>query len=277
MPENKYKNIVIEVIGQIGILYLNRPKTLNAFGDSLGDEVVMGLRELNEHPDTIFTVLTGKGRFFSSGADVRGGIPTATSTGVSDGQKKISTYSRYAVTLEMMRSVVEHKKVLILALNGPGVGGGAAWFQGVADLVFAAEGSWLQVPFNALGLVPENGSVVTFAQSIGVHRANEFLMFGKKMSVEELQKWGLVNTIFPAKDFHKHVVEYLQEQLDINDGKSMILTKQLANAPLRDQRMVAIYNAFDALAERAVDGASVNRFAARRKELEAKSKKRSKL
>jgi peroxisomal 3,2-trans-enoyl-CoA isomerase len=171
----------------------------------------------------------------------------------------------------MMRSVVEHKKVLILALNGPGVGGGAAWFQGVADLVFAAEGSWLQVPFNALGLVPENGSVVTFAQSIGVHRANEFLMFGKKMSVEELQKWGLVNTIFPAKDFHKHVVEYLQEQLDINDGRSMILTKQLANAPLRDQRMVAIYNAFDALAERAVDGASVKRFAARRKELEGRS------
>lgn len=170
-----------------------------------------------------------------------------------------------------MRSVVEHKKVLILALNGPGVGGGAAWFQGVADLVFAAEGSWLQVPFNALGLVPENGSVVTFAQSIGVHRANEFLMFGKKMSVEELQKWGLVNTIFPAKDFHKHVVEYLQEQLDINDGRSMILTKQLANAPLRDQRMVAIYNAFDALAERAVDGASVKRFAARRKELEGRS------
>jgi Delta3-Delta2-enoyl-CoA isomerase len=45
---------------------------LNAFGDRLGDEVVMALRELNEHPDTIFTVLTGVGRFFSSGADVRG-------------------------------------------------------------------------------------------------------------------------------------------------------------------------------------------------------------
>jgi len=54
------------------LVQLNRPKTLNAFGDRLGDEVVMALRELNEHPDTIFTVLTGKGRFFSSGADVRG-------------------------------------------------------------------------------------------------------------------------------------------------------------------------------------------------------------
>jgi Delta3-Delta2-enoyl-CoA isomerase len=170
----------------------------------------------------------------------------------------------------MMRSVIDHKKVLILALNGPGVGGGAAWFQGVADIVFAAEGAWLQVPFSALGLVPENGSIVTLAQSIGVHRANEFLMFGKKLSVEELQTMGLVNTIFPAQDFHKHVIEYLQEQLNINDGKSMIVTKQLANAPLRDQRMVAVYNAFDALAERSVDGASVDRFAARKKDLEGK-------
>ena len=92
-----------------------------------------------------------------------------------------------------MRSVIDHKKVFILALNGPGVGGGAAWFQGVADLIFAAEGAWLQVPFNALGLVPENGSVVTFAQSMGVHRANEFLMFGKRMTVEELKSEPAAN------------------------------------------------------------------------------------
>jgi peroxisomal 3,2-trans-enoyl-CoA isomerase len=170
--------------------------------------------------------------------------------------------------LEMMRSVIDHKKVLILALNGPGVGGGAAWFQGVADLVFAARGAWLQVPFNALGLVPENGSVVAFAQSVGVHRANEFLMFGKKMSVEELQEWGLVNTLFDADGFHAKVVEYLEEQLRVNDGKSLLETKRLANQSLREGRMLAVYNAFDALAERSVDGASGARFAARRKGLD---------
>jgi Delta3-Delta2-enoyl-CoA isomerase len=174
------------------------------------------------------------------------------------------------VALEMMRSVIDHKKVLILALNGPGVGGGAAWFQGVADLVFAAQGAWLQVPFNALGLVPENGSVVAFAQSMGVHRANEFLMFGKRMTVEELEQWGLINQIFPARDFHKHVVDFLEEQLRVNDGKSMLETKRLANLPLREGRISAVYNAFDALAERSVDGASVKRFAARRKDLDGK-------
>ena len=172
--------------------------------------------------------------------------------------------------LEMIRSAIDHKKVLILALNGPGVGGGAAWFQGIADIVLAAKDAWLQVPFSALGLVPENGSIVTYAQSVGVHRANEFLMFGRKITVEELERWGLVNHIFPTENFHQHVIEFLQEQLSLNDPKSMLETKRLANLPLRDGRINALYNAFDALAERAVDGASQERFAARRNELECK-------
>jgi peroxisomal 3,2-trans-enoyl-CoA isomerase len=168
----------------------------------------------------------------------------------------------------MMRSLVEHKKVFVLALNGPGVGGGAAWFQGIADIVLAAEGAWLQVPFSALGLVPENGSALSFAQSMGIHRANDFLMFGRKLTVEELENWGLVNRIFPKDNFHASVVSFLEEQLSINDGKSMIETKRLQNASLRDGRMIAVYNSLDALAERFVEDAPKKRFEAKKKELE---------
>jgi enoyl-CoA hydratase/carnithine racemase len=63
---------------------------------------------------------------------------------------------------EMMGSMIDHKKVLVLALNGPGVGGEAVWFPGVADMVLAAKGAYLQLPFTALGLVPENGSALSF-------------------------------------------------------------------------------------------------------------------
>lgn len=50
----------------------NRPKSLNSFTGKLSQETISAIRELNEHPETVFTVLTGEGRFFSSGADVRG-------------------------------------------------------------------------------------------------------------------------------------------------------------------------------------------------------------
>lgn len=87
MP-NKYEEVIVEITGQIGIIKVpsqpplvklplnmpqfNRPKSLNSFTGKLSQETISAIRELNEHPDTVFTVLTGEGRFFSSGADVRG-------------------------------------------------------------------------------------------------------------------------------------------------------------------------------------------------------------
>jgi peroxisomal 3,2-trans-enoyl-CoA isomerase len=156
-------------------------------------------------------------------------------------------------------------------LNGPAVGGGAVWFQGAADIILAAEGAYLMVPFSSLGLVPENGSAPLFAQSMGVHRANDFLMFGKKVPVEDFEKWGFVNKIFPKEGFHQHVEKYLQEQLAVNDGKSMMEAKRLQNAPLRAQRMLAVYDSVDALAERFVEGAPAARFAKKKAELEGMS------
>jgi len=137
--------------------------------------------------------------------------------------------------------------------------------------VLAAQGAYLQVPFSALGLVPENGSAIGFAQNIGVHRANDFLMFGRQLSVEELEQWGLVNRIFPKEGFHEKVVSFLEEQLSVNDGKSMMEMKRLQNAPIRDARIVAVYNAMDALAERFVEDAPVKRFEEKRKLLACES------
>jgi peroxisomal 3,2-trans-enoyl-CoA isomerase len=169
--------------------------------------------------------------------------------------------------------------VLILALNGPAVGGGAAWFPGVADIVLASSSAWLQCPFSALGLVPENGSAISFAQSIGIHRANDFLMFGRKLSADELLAAGLYNYVWEAtgSEFQAKVKEFLDEKLAENDGKSMMEMKRLQNAPVRDARMMAVVNAVDALAERFVEGAPTERFEKKKRELEEKRKGRAKI
>lgn len=190
----------------------------------------------------------------------------------SAAQTKVAFMERFAPTIELLRSIIDHKKVFVLALNGPSVGAGAAWFQGSSDIVLAAEDSWIQVTFSAMGLVPENGSAINFAQSMGVHRANDILMFGHKCSAQELEKWGLVNQIFPTKGFHDSVVKYLEKQLEINDGKSMIETKRLMNAPRRSERMLSVYDSMEALAERFVEGAPAKRFNDMKASLEGKSK-----
>jgi peroxisomal 3,2-trans-enoyl-CoA isomerase len=141
----------------------------------------------------------------------------------------------------------------------------------MADLVLAAEDSFLEAPLSALGLVPENGSAINFSQSMGVHRSNEFLMLGRRLTAQELEQWGLVNKIFPTKGFHDSVKRYLQEQLRINDGKSMMEMKRLQNAPLRNVRILAVHDSMDALAERFVEGTPFERFALKKAELEGES------
>ncbi|KAL2830339.1 hypothetical protein BDW59DRAFT_158667 [Aspergillus cavernicola] len=151
--------------------------------------------------------------------------------------------------MELFRSMIDHRKVFVLALNGP------ASF------------------FNSLGLVPEFGAARTFAQSMGVRRANDFLMFGHKCSVEQMESWGLINRISPAESFHEHVLSFLQEQLEVNDGNS-VETKRLQNAPLRGERMLAMFDAAHALSERFVQGVPMEQFRRKTKQLSKASKAR---
>lgn len=115
--------------------------------------------------------------------------------------------------------------------------------------------------------MPEYGAARTFAESMGVRRANEFLMFGRKCTVEELEGWGVVNRVFPLEGFGGSVLEYLKGQLEVNDGGSMLETKRLVNGPLRAERVVALFDAVSALAERFVEGVPMERFQRRTGEL----------
>ncbi|KAL4886066.1 ClpP/crotonase-like domain-containing protein [Aspergillus karnatakaensis] len=272
---SKYNHLILDIRDQIGVIKLNRPEFLNAWNEALLAEMVGAVRELNEHPDTVFTVLTGEGRFFSAGADIRGGlfVPPESSTSA---QKKLFYMRKFSAELTLFTSLIHHSKIIVLALNGPGVGGGAAWFTGLADIVLASSTTYLQVPFSALGLVPEFGAVKTFAQSIGVRRANEFLMFGRKCTAQELETWGLINRVFDAQGegFQRAVREYLEKRLEVNDAGSMLESKRLMNASLREGRLVALVDAVDALAERFVAGVPMERFKKRTEELQRASEAR---
>jgi peroxisomal 3,2-trans-enoyl-CoA isomerase len=185
----------------------------------------------------------------------------------NDGEKKIYWVQELATATELVRSLIEHKKVLVLAMNGPGVGAGASWFQGSSDLFYMADDAWLSVTFSELGLIPESGSAINWANSIGVHRANDWLMFGGKATAQELQQMGMVNKLFPKQGFHESVHDYLKGMLSARSGKSMMEMKRLQNKSIRDQRILALFEAWQALAERFVDGEPSKRMKAKMEEL----------
>ncbi|KAK3051066.1 hypothetical protein LTR09_007816 [Extremus antarcticus] len=271
MSTQKYTDITVDIKDGIGTIKFNRPKALNSFGGNMVADTVAALRELDDHPDTTFTVITGEGRFFCAGADVTN-VSGRKTEFKNDGEKKLYWTAEFAPGTEFIRSMIEHKKVLVLAMNGPGVGAGGSWFQGSSDIFYMAEDAWLQVTFSQLGLIPEAGSAINWANSIGVHRANDWLMFGGKATAKELKDMGLVNKLFPTQGFHDQVHAHLKEMLRERSGKSMMEMKRLQNKPLRDQRILALFDAMQALAERFVDGEPSQRMKAKSDELLAKRK-----
>jgi len=93
-------------------------------------------------------------------------------------------------------------------------------------------------------------------------------MLGRKINVEELLQWGMVNRVFEHEGFHDKVIHFLEKQLDVNDGKSMLEAKRLMSSPLRGGRLLSLYEAVDAVAERFVEDAPVKRFAEKTRLLE---------
>jgi len=177
----------------------------------------------------------------------------------NDGEKKVYRARHFAEGAELALSMIDHRKVLVLAMNGPSVGASAAWFQGICDLFYAAGGAWLQVTFSELGLITENGSAIDWAMSLGAHRADELLILGGEVSVGELKQMGMVNQIFPKDGFHHAVHEYLLGVLDERDGDSMMVSKRLHNEGTRDRKIVALFDAWHAVSERFVNGEPLRR------------------
>lgn len=122
--------------------------------------------------------------------------------------------------------------------------------------------------------MPENGSATNWSQHMGVHRANDWLMFGGKATVEELKEIGMVNKIFPAKNFHGEVQSYLAGMLKERDGKSLMEMKRLQNKQTRDARILALFESWQALGEKFVEGEPLRRMKAKMEELAAKRKAR---
>ena len=112
---------------------------------------------------------------------------------------------------------------------------------------------------------------------MGVHKANDLMIFGREMTAQELEACGLVSRIFPTSSFHRDVQEHLRQQVEVNVGKSRVEVTRLMNASAGNSRLFAIMTSLDALPERIVDGDAYTRFADQRRKIKAKAQSRSKL
>jgi 2-(1,2-epoxy-1,2-dihydrophenyl)acetyl-CoA isomerase len=169
---------------------LSRPQALNAWNQQLGLDLLAALARVGESRDARALVITGAGRAFSSGADLKdfsGGALTA--SGRPDVYKTLT--ERYH---PIMRAVRELPLPVIAAVNGPAVGIGCSLAL-CCDLIVAARGAYFLLAFVNIGLVPDGGSSLFVPSRVGMARASEMALLGERVSSEQALQWGLINRV----------------------------------------------------------------------------------
>ena len=145
-----------------------------------------------------------------------------------------------AILMHLSNAFSKHSKILVAAMNGPAIGGGAA-VAAFADLTYAAPHTYIHTPFASLGLVTEVGTSYTLVRKLGLSLANEVMLTGRKLSAAELLQAGFVNKIFctgPTEDerFHELVMKDLKDKFgdDRLNAQAVLGIRALIRRPDRD-------------------------------------------
>jgi len=248
---------------------LNRAKIGNCLDSETYHLLIAGFKEAAKNSDVKCVLLSGTGKFFSTGADVQ-----LVLDGVDDPTKGpahvIEVIRRSAVTLT--QDLIDFPKPLVAAVNGPAVGWSAAAL-GLFDIIYMAESATIQTPFMTLGLVPEGVSSVTFPQRMGRSLASEVLLLGRKATAAELLGAGFTSHVFPDEAFDIKVSEVLEKAVAQASSASFFGGKRLLfDAKTREMLTEANKAEFLGLKQQFEDGEPIRRFKALQAQLAAKKK-----
>jgi len=212
---------------------LNRPEALNALDGQMTDDLADTFLEAAEDPTVKVLLMTGAGKAFWAGADLK-----------EMGRKTHVPKHGFG---SMINTMIDFPKPFIVAVNGVGVGIGAT-ICGLADLVYMSEKARLRCPFSALGLTAEAASTFSFPRLLGRQQASWFLLSSEWMSAEECLAAGLALEVLPPDELLPRATQRAST-LAALPLASLVKTKALIMDPIRPQLRAAVRAENKGLAE----------------------------
>jgi 2-(1,2-epoxy-1,2-dihydrophenyl)acetyl-CoA isomerase len=206
-----YDTVMWEQSGGVGRLTLNRPESLNAWTAEFGQELKQVIEGEAADESVRAVLVTGAGRGFSSGADLKAGFEQA-DDGLPDVRKEL-----HEIYHPVIAGVRRLEKPVVAAVNGPAVGIGAS-LAFACDLVLAAESAFFGLAFVNIGLMPDGGSTLFVPAAVGKARSFQMALLGERIPAQKALEWGLVNYVHPD--------DRLMEEADA-------LVEHLATGPTR--------------------------------------------
>jgi 2-(1,2-epoxy-1,2-dihydrophenyl)acetyl-CoA isomerase len=213
-----YQHITIDRAAHVATLTLNRPDAFNALNLPLGREIFHASIELDEDPDVRCIVVTGSGKSFCAGGDVKDFADQLPRVGVLI--KELTTYLHGAIS-----RFCRADKPVIMAVNGIAAGGGLSLAL-AGDLVLAAESARFTMAYSKIAATPDGSSSYFLPRLVGIRRAMELYFTNRVLSAREALDWGLVTRVFPDAEF-KAGVETMARELAQGPSKAFGGAKRL--------------------------------------------------
>jgi 2-(1,2-epoxy-1,2-dihydrophenyl)acetyl-CoA isomerase len=189
--------VVLERDGALGVITLQRPDVLNAFDEAMTGALTAALDEVGPDPTVRAVVVTGAGRAFSAGQDLRDRATAIESGGelhLGDELRR-----RYHPAISAIRAM---RKPVIAAVNG--VVSGAGFGLAVAcDIRIAASSASFRAGWAKVGLVPDAGSAFFLPRIVGWGRALDIVLTSETIPADEALRIGLVTRVWPDDSFSK--------------------------------------------------------------------------
>ena len=214
-----YEQIMVERVGAVGVIRLNRPEKLNAWTQTMSGELVQAVEGFNADPAVGAIVITGEGRAFCAGADL-GGFRERRER-IDAGQEDANPRRGPSPWLGLMR----RSKPVIAAINGYAVGVGLTIIL-PCDVRIAAEDARLSIRFIKVGLIPEVGSTRLLAQIVGLGHATDMCLSGRLVDANEAYHMGLVSTVVPPDQLMDAALARANE-LAGNPPTALLMIKEL--------------------------------------------------
>jgi 2-(1,2-epoxy-1,2-dihydrophenyl)acetyl-CoA isomerase len=192
-----YEKITYDLSDGIATVTLNRPEVFNALDAQLARELHDAIIASSEDEAVRVVVLTGTGRAFCAGGDVKGFCDTIDTIGAH--VKRLTTELHGAVS-----RMIRMPKPVISAVNGVAAGGGMSLAL-AGDLILATASARFTMAYTQIGASPDGSSTFTLPRLVGVKRALELTLLNPVLSAQEAKEWGIVNRVYPDDAFQAEV------------------------------------------------------------------------
>jgi len=213
-----YEYLTVERAANVATLTLNRPDAYNALNLGLGRELFAASLELDEDPEVRCIVLTGSGRAFCAGGDVKDFVDSLGRIGAHI--KELTTYLHGAIS-RFCRSDTP----VIVAVNGVAAGGGFSLALS-GDIVIAAESAKLTMAYSKIAASPDGSSSYFLPRLVGLRRAMELYFTNRVLTAREAVEWGLITQAVPDAELSSAVTA-LARELAQGPSKAFGIAKRL--------------------------------------------------